>query len=194
MAHGNQETEIKLAVANAQTARRLLRAAGFRVFRRRIFEANLVFDTPNLTLRRNRTLLRVREAGGHATFTFKGVPLAGRHKSREELEMEIPSARTLTQILERLGFEPKFRYEKFRSEYRAAGGSGVATLDETPIGVFMELEGGARWIDQMARKLGFAESAYITLSYSALYLAWCKEHNVTPTHMVFDKRRKKTTP
>jgi len=168
-----------------QTARRLLRAAGFRVFRRRVFEANMVFDTPRLTLRRNRTLLRVREAGGRATLTFKGVPLAGKHKVREELETEIPSARTLSQILERLGYRPAFRYEKFRAEYRAPGGAGIATLDETPIGVYMELEGGARWIDRMARKLGFHESDYITASYASLYLAWCKEHGVTPTNMVF---------
>jgi adenylate cyclase class 2 len=185
MARGKHEIEIKLAVPNVQTARRLLRAAGFRVFRRRVFEANVVFDTPASTLRRNRTLLRVREAGSRATFTFKGVPLAGKHKIREELEMEIPSARTMSQILERLGFGPAFRYEKFRSEYRAPGGAGLATLDETPIGVYMELEGGTRWIDRMARKLGFGESDYITASYSSLYLAWCKERNVTPSNMVF---------
>jgi adenylate cyclase class 2 len=185
MTHTTHEVEIKLAVPNVQTARRLLRAAGFRVFRRRVFEANTVFDTAGLTLRRKRTLLRVREAGGHATLTFKGVPLAGRHKVREELETEIPSARTVSQILERLGFRPVFRYEKFRSEYRAPGGSGLATLDETPVGVYMELEGAARWIDRMARKLGFRESDYITASYSSLYLAWCKEHGVTPANMVF---------
>jgi adenylate cyclase class 2 len=189
MAKGTQETEIKLAVPNVQTARRLLRGAGFRVFRRRVFEVNLVFDTEDLTLRKNRTLLRVREAGGHATFTFKGVPLTGRHKSREELEMEIPSARTMSQILERLGFRPAFRYEKFRSEYRAAGGAGIATLDETPIGVFMELEGTGRWIDRMARKLGFTHDAYITLSYSSLYLAWCNERGATPANMIFPVKR-----
>ena len=188
MAHGNRETEIKLAVANVQTARRLLRAAEFRVFRRRVFEVNLVFDTEDLTLRRNRTLLRVREAGGRATFTFKGVPIQGRHKSREELEMEIPSARTMSQILERLGYRPVFRYEKFRSEYRAPGGSGIATLDETPIGVFLELEGAGRWLDRAARKLGFGSDSYITLSYASLYLAWCQERGTTPSNMVFRRR------
>jgi adenylate cyclase class 2 len=190
MAQGTHETEIKLAVPNVQTARRLLRAAGFRVFRRRVFEVNLVFDTEGLTLRKNRTLLRVREAGGRATFTFKGVPLTGKHKSREELEMEIPSARTMSQILERLGFRPAFRYEKFRSEYRAPAGAGIATLDETPIGVFMELEGAGGWIDRMARKLGFTHNDYITLSYSSLYLTWCRERGTTPANMVFPARRR----
>jgi adenylate cyclase class 2 len=185
MSRGSHETEIKLAVPNVQTARRLLRAAGFRVFRRRVFESNTVFDTQALTLRKNRTLLRVREAGGRVTFTFKGVPLAGKHKSREELEMEVTSARTLSQILERLAFQPVFRYEKYRSEYRAPGGSGVATLDETPVGVYIELEGGARWIDRAARKLGFQESDYITASYASLYFDACKRSGEIPGNLVF---------
>jgi len=185
MSRGTHETEIKLAVANVQAGRRMLRAAGFRVFRRRVFESNVVFDTTAMTLRKSRTLLRVREAGSHSTLTFKGVPVAGKHKSREELETEVVSARTLTQILDRLGFQPAFRYEKYRTEYRAAGGSGTATLDETPIGVYLELEGSPRWIDRMAKKLGFAESDYITLSYSTLYVRWCDAHRKTPAFMTF---------
>jgi adenylate cyclase class 2 len=185
MSRGTHETEIKLAVANVQTGRRLLRAAGFRVFRRRVFESNVVFDTASQTLRKNRTLLRVREAGAHATLTFKGVPLAGKHKTREELESEVVSARTLTLILDRLGFKPAFRYEKYRTEYRAPGGTGTATLDETPIGVYLELEGSPRWIDRMAKKLGFSESDYITLSYGTLYVKWCEARRITPSFMTF---------
>ena len=60
----NRETEIKLAVAGAVAARRKLRAAGFRVTRRRVFEANTVFDTNALSLRKRQELLRLREAGG----------------------------------------------------------------------------------------------------------------------------------
>ena len=51
MSHGTQETEIKLAVKDARSARRLLRTAGFVVSRPRVFEANTVFDTPELSLR-----------------------------------------------------------------------------------------------------------------------------------------------
>jgi len=42
-------------------------------------------------------------------------------------------------------------------------------LDETPLGVFLELEGPARWIDRTARALGFSESDYITDSYAELH-------------------------
>ena len=86
MSKGSHETEIKLAVPDVQSARRMLRRAGFRVTRPRVFEANTVFDTATLTLRKSARLLRVRTAGTVATLTFKGKPVGGRHKSREELE------------------------------------------------------------------------------------------------------------
>ena len=69
MAQGSHETEIKLTVADPKSARRLLLAAGFRVSRKRVFEANTVFDTPGQSLRQGASLLRVREAGGTASLT-----------------------------------------------------------------------------------------------------------------------------
>ena len=167
MSHGTQETEIKLPVKDARSARRLLRMAGFVVSRPRVFEANTVFDTPEQSLRTASRLLRIREAGRVATITYKGVPQVGKHKSREELEIHIDKAAAMTAIVERLGYRPVFRYEKYRTEFHQARRAGVATLDETPIGVFLELEGTPQWIDRTARRLGFQESDYITDSYGA---------------------------
>ena len=185
MRHAAREIEIKLAVSDAKTARRLLRAAGFRVFKRRVFEINAVFDTPEMSMRRAATVLRVRQAGGVATVTYKGPPDVGRHKSREELELEISDARAMGAIMERLGLGPVFRYDKYRTEYRQPGRSGIATLDETPVGVYLELEGAPTWIDRSSRKLGFAEDDYITASYARMYLDWCARSGVRPTDMVF---------
>jgi adenylate cyclase class 2 len=183
------ETEIKLALPEAAAARRLLRAAGFRVFRRRVFEANVVFDTPKLALRGSRRLLRIREAGGRATVTYKGPPLIAKHKTRQELELEISSPRTLTAILEQLGYRPAFRYEKYRTEYHQPGGAGIAMLDETPVGIYLEIEGSPRWIDRTARAMGFEEGDYITASYGRLYLEWCERRGRQPGNMVFPRRR-----
>ena len=191
MAHGSREVEIKLAVPSLQAARRLLRAAGFRVSKRRVFEKNTVFDTPRLGLRNARKLIRVREAGGVSILTYKGAPIASRHKSREELEVEISDAGETAAIIERLGFHPVFRYEKYRTEFRLASGSGVAMLDETPVGIYIELEGTPPWIDRMARKLGFAETDYITASYARLYLERCQRRGVKAGNMVFARRRKR---
>jgi adenylate cyclase class 2 len=185
MAQSSHETEIKLAVPDPKTARRLLTAAGFRVSLRRVFEANTVFDTPERSLRQAANLLRVREAGGTATVTYKGPPVAGRHKSREELEVEMTDAAAMAAILARLGFQPTWRYEKYRTEFRQPRRAGVAMLDETPIGVYLELEGTAPWIDRTARHLGFLETDYITSSYARLYLEWCGRRGRKASYMVF---------
>jgi len=184
------EIEIKLAVPDAKRGQRLLRAAGFRVSKGRVFESNTIFDTPKLALRKSRTLLRVREAGGVRTLTYKGRPDVAKHKSREELEIEISGARAMSIIFERLGFRPAFRYEKYRTEYRQGGSSGFATLDETPVGVYLELEGTPHWIDRTSRKLGFEEKDYITASYARLYLDWCERRGLKPTNMLFAYSRR----
>jgi adenylate cyclase class 2 len=185
MAQSSHETEIKLSVADPKTARRLLLAAGFRVSRPRVFEGNTVFDTPQQSLRQRASLLRLREAGGTATVTCKGRPEPGRHKSREEVELEVADAAAMAAIFARLGFQPIWRYEKYRTEFRQPRRAGVAMLDETPIGVFLELEGTGPWIDRTAGRLGFRETDYITASYGGLYREWCGRRGGTAGDMVF---------
>ena len=182
-----REIEIKLRVGAPRTAGRLLRAAGFHVSRRRVFEDNLILDTPELALRNRGGLLRVRTAGGASTLTYKGPATAGPYKSREELEIEISGAGTALSIFEKLGYRPVFRYQKHRAEYTQRDARGVVTLDETPIGCFLEIEGAPRWIDRTARKLGFRESDYIKESYGALYFQFCAERGLKPGNMVFPR-------
>ena len=190
-----REVEIKLPVASAAAGRRLLRAAGFRVSRRRVFEANTVFDTAGRRLLKAGTLLRVREAGGQGLLTYKGPADPGaKHKSREELETEVADPHMALTILARLEFKPIFRYEKFRTEYCRPGSPGHATLDETPIGSFLELEGPPQWIDRTARALGFSEAAYITASYGRLYLEHCKANRLRPGNMVYETSKSHPKP
>ena len=94
-----REIEVKLRMADPQRAAALLLAHDFRVIHERAFESNILFDTPERALRAERRLLRVREFGGVATFTYKGTPETGRHKSREELETDVADAETLRLML-----------------------------------------------------------------------------------------------
>jgi adenylate cyclase class 2 len=183
--NNNREIEIKLPLRDLEDGRRRLREAGFRIAKRRVFEENTIFDTPKLKLRQGQCVVRVRTAGRHAKFTYKGAPEPSRHKQREELEIGISSAETMSAILERLDLRPVFRYQKYRTELRQTAGGGVATLDETPVGVYLELEGSPAWIDRTAKKLGYSEAQYITLSYAGLYLAWCKKNGCPRGDMVF---------
>jgi adenylate cyclase class 2 len=190
MARDQHETEIKIPIADAAAAARRLRRAGFRVSRRRVFEANTVFDTPERTLRGSGRLLRLRTAGSLVTVTYKGPATVGRHKSREELEFGATDAATAAAIFERLGFHPGFRYEKYRTEYKRPGRrTGIAMIDHTPIGDFLELEGSPEWIDRTARELGFSHDDYDTRSYGALYLEWSRQRGLGPADMVFRKSR-----
>ena len=185
MSRGTQEIEIKLAVKDARSARRSLREAGFVVSQPRVFEANTVFDTQDFSLRSSSRLLRIREAGKVATVTYKGAPQPGRHKSREELELKIDNAAAMMAIVERLGYQRAFRYEKYRTEFHQLRRAGIAMLDETPVGVYLELEGTPHWIDRTARRLGFQESDYITASYGRVYLDWCAANGRQPGDMTF---------
>jgi adenylate cyclase, class 2 len=164
----NVETEIKLALENALHGKRLLKRAGFGLRKRRALEENTLFDTARGDLRRAGTALRIRQTRGQVILTYKGPLRPGKHKSREELEIEIGDAALGARILGRLGFEPVFNYRKFRTEYAAKTG-GIICLDETPAGCFLELEGPPRWIDQTRRALGFRASDAITASYIQLY-------------------------
>ena len=184
----NLEVEIKLALADDLSAiQQILRGAKLQITKARIFESNLVFDTPDLGLRKNRELIRIRRVGANSILTYKGPPQLGEHKTREEIETAVADPAQLELIFLRLGYQPTFRYEKFRTEFGRLGEPGVVTLDETPIGNFLEIEGDPLWIDHLANELGFSKPAYLTQSYASLYRAYCEKHSLPPTNMVFAK-------
>ncbi len=180
-----QEVEVKIAAISAASLRKKLRTAGFRVRRSRLLEQNLALDDPRGNVRGKGLLLRVRRAGAKVIVTYKGPVAGGIHKRREEQEFQASDFDACMAVFAGLELRPTFRYEKYRAEYDRAGEPGHVTVDETPIGVFMELEGPARWIDATAKDLGFSRADYITASYTALYLVWCREHKITPGDMVF---------
>jgi len=182
------ETEIKVRVgsngkAGVAKARALLRRHGFTITTPRVFEQNLVLDDEPGTLRGRGMLLRVRAAGRVVTCTFKGPETPGRHKRREEREFGASDLKSCIAVFEALGFREVFRYEKYRTEFARGSEPGLVTLDETPVGNFMEMEGPARWIDHTAKALGFSREVYITDSYGKLYEDWCAARNLVPKDM-----------
>ncbi|HWF07982.1 MAG TPA: class IV adenylate cyclase [Bryobacteraceae bacterium] len=184
------EVEIKLRIETAARARALMRRHGFAVIAPRVFEQNLVLDDERGSLRAGGMLLRVRRAGKTGapfvvTCTFKNPEMPGRHKRRGEREFRASDFDACVGIFASLGFREKFRYEKYRTEYRRQSDPGHITVDETPIGVFMELEGPARWIDRTAKEIGFSRADYVMDSYGRLYEAWCAAHGVAVKDMRF---------
>ncbi|HZQ56139.1 MAG TPA: class IV adenylate cyclase [Bryobacteraceae bacterium] len=180
------ETEVKIRLSNSAGMASRLTGAGLKLSVPRQFEANTLYDTKEQNLRQRGMILRLREVGEKNVITWKGPGTPGRHKSRAELETQVESLQALSQILGQLGYLPSFRYEKFRTEFSdPANPAGTVTLDETPIGDFLELEGPGDWIDRTAKQLGFSERDYVLESYGTLYLAHCERRGLQPGNMVF---------
>ena len=185
------ETEIKLSVANVREIKRRLAGLRFVIRERRHLERNFLFDFPDLRLRKSGSVIRLRHEGKRNVLTFKGAPIQSRnYKIRREIETVIADAGPMREILESVGLRETFSYEKFRTTYASNRKSetlsgGLVMFDETPIGNFLELEGPKRWIDEVARRLGFRRPDYILASYVSLYLAHCLEEGKKPGNMVF---------
>jgi len=177
------EREIKLRVDNAEVARAAVAAAGATPLRGRRLQEDCLLDTADELLRRQRSVLRIRMEAGKSLLTFKGPVQPSSMKLREELETVVGDGTLLLCIFEALGFHVWFRYEKYRQEF--AKDDVIVAIDETPIGTFVELEGGEHGIVSAARALGRGQADYLTDSYRGLFLQYCHERGVTATDMLF---------
>jgi adenylate cyclase, class 2 len=188
------EVEVKLRyAASAGAAQSMIESHGYSLVEPRALESDRVFDRQDGELRRSDQLLRLRKTGARAMITYKGPSRRERHKSREEIEFDVSDAAALTEVLERLGYAPRFHYEKYRAKFAGPGEPGFITIDETPIGVFLELEGPPVWIDATAERLGFSPSEYLTSSYSSLYGEYRRSNPDAPVDMTFlDERDRRT--
>jgi adenylate cyclase class 2 len=184
-----KEVEIKFQVANAARLVRKMKALRFRLKTSRTHEMNTLYDFRGQPLRRRGEVLRLRKYGPTWTLTHKAKGKTARHKSRVETETTLTDGAKAEAIFRSLGLQPVFRYEKFRAEWQDSKGHLV--LDQTPIGTYAELEGPARWIDAMAKKLGLKRQDYITQTYSELFAAWKRRTGSEAKEMTFrDVKRK----
>lgn len=182
---GYTETEVKIRLGSLEEGLEKLKSAGLEVRKARIFEANAMYDLPGGVLKSQGKALRLRRAGDVVILTLKGKAAGGVYKSRPEVETPIADAAAGDAILQGLGYQVVFRYEKYRTEFGREGEAGVVTLDETPIGTFLEVEGEPGWIDHVANELGFTVASYLTGSYGRLYLEHCRRCGDAPQDMVF---------
>jgi adenylate cyclase class 2 len=177
------EREIKLQFDSPDEARAAILAAGAAPLKCRRLQEDALFDTNDESLRRRGCALRVRSESGRSLLTFKGPVQPSRMKTREEHETVVGDGDVLTRVLESIGLHVWFRYQKFREEFAAE--DATIALDETPIGTFVEIEGGERAIEQMARALGRTESDYVLDSYRGLFLQRRERLGLTGADMMF---------
>jgi adenylate cyclase class 2 len=212
-----KEIEIKLKIRDASALRRALKRLHARPVGSAsgcVHEWNVIFDTPQGGLAKHGQLLRIRietpegkskSRNGakkkRIVLTFKrpvtgemaGPEVAedrGRHKIREEIEVEVADAAVLSKVFEGLGMRGWFRYEKYRTTFSLPGTKAWAKgllieLDETPIGTFVELEGPPAAIDRAAKELGYSKRDYILKNYLVLYVEECRRLRKVPNDLVF---------
>jgi adenylate cyclase class 2 len=176
------EVEIKFVIHNLDGLRKRLREVGFHEETPPTHEFNTLYDHLG-RMRSQGEVLRIRKYGDTWTVTHKSKGKDAKHKTRTELETSVKDGEMLDQIFQAIGYEPRFRYEKFRSEW--SDGQGHVVLDETPIGTLGEIEGAPDWIDRIADLLGIKESDYINKSYAELFRDWTRQNKSKAQNMTF---------
>jgi adenylate cyclase class 2 len=171
------EQEIKFIEVDFHALRAALQEAGFD-FQSRYFERNAVLDDAEGSLRAGGNLLRLRSADT-CTLTVKLAVGSGESenlKQMDERETEVGNFEAMLSILEGLGFQPSFWYEKIRESWRL--GRVEVDLDVLPFGEFVEIEGPQEEIEVAVGRLGLKGHASTVENYHELNLAYRKEHGL----------------
>jgi adenylate cyclase, class 2 len=163
-----QEIEVKFYTPDLVSIESRLQAAGYSLGEPRVHEFNLRFDTPDRALTGAQRILRLRkDRQVHLTYKGPGIDEEGVRK-RHELEVTVSSFETCRAVLEALGYEVSFIYEKYRTTYQLQ--EILVALDETPFGNFVEVEGpSSEKIREAARQLGLDWDERILHSYIFLF-------------------------
>ncbi len=172
------EVELKFQIENIEELEGRILKAGGRKAEDFVFEDNLLFDTEENRLMGKGSALRLRKRGERCWLTYKGPVLSDpEFKVREELEVRVEDFEKTRGILERIGFRVKFRYQKYTAKYII--GKVVLSLDRTPIGDFVELEGERDEVQKVRQLLELSGADPVRKDYIAL----AKEKGLT--QMVF---------
>ena len=185
-----REIEVKLRLDGIEPLARA--GCSLQIEAPRHFEDNWLLDTPESALGRQAAILRVRSAAGKGAITYKAKPPAdapaSQFKERVEIETVVADPESAVALFEELGYRKWFRYQKYRTTWQVGTPGGArlhAMLDETPIGVFLELEGAEEAIAEAVRLLGVSPAEYILDSYLALQIEACRRRGHDLEDMLF---------
>lgn len=181
---GTVEREVKLRFGSVEQARDAVLAVGATPLLGRRLQEDALLDTDDESLRRRRCVLRIRIENGKSRITFKGPVQPSLVKVRDEFETVVGDGEVLLRIFEELGFHVWFRYQKYREEF--AHEDVIVAIDETPVGVFVEIEGSEPGISAMADALGRSAADYILDSYRGLFLLLREEYGLGGPDMLFE--------
>ena len=163
----DQEIEVKFLLKDYSALMQKISDLQLPCSQDRIHEFNLRYDSPDGKLVAQRQVLRLRK-DTQARLTFKGPGIMEQDVlTRKEIEVVVSDFDATNRLLQALGYQVVMMYEKFRANYLMD--NLVLSVDETPLGLFIELEGESpAQVRKAADALGLDWDARINLSYSAL--------------------------
>lgn len=159
-----KEIEAKFYLPQLDELRARIDFLGGHLATGRILERNLRFDTSDRDLSNEHSLLRLRQDRS-AVLTYKH---AVSNEERTEIEVIVDDFDTTKILLEMLGFEVFFIYEKYRETYTLEPCSIM--LDELPFGFFVEIEGNSLDdVKQMSSELDLSWKKRVKKNYLSLF-------------------------
>ncbi|MFA5612717.1 MAG: class IV adenylate cyclase [Anaerolineaceae bacterium] len=163
----DQEIEVKFLLKDLTALIQKIDQLNLSCTQKRVHEFNLRYDLPDGHLVAKKQVLRLRQ-DTQALLTFKGPGVLDEGVLlRKEIEVSVSDFDTARRLLEALGYQVIMMYEKYRANYLMDG--VILSVDETPFGLFIELEGESpAQVKSAASLLGLDWRQRINLSYSAL--------------------------
>jgi adenylate cyclase class 2 len=178
------ETELKFYFTDLPLIRQRIIDLGAQS-RGRFFENNVRFEDPHQTLRKKKSLLRLRR-DQKVKLTHKSTPSEenNQFKIMKELEVEVSDFDTMHLILEALGFHHEQVYEKWRETLVLD--QTQFCLDSMPYGNFLEIEGQKQNIKTFAAQLGLQWDQRILLNYLHIFEILQNKLNLNFSDVTFD--------
>jgi adenylate cyclase class 2 len=184
MPNQNKELEVKFYIVNMEMVGNYIKSSGGVLVQPRTHEYNLLFDTLGGRLHQNRQILRLRQdIDCYLTFKGPGFSKEGVY-ARKEVEISVSDFDLAKAFLEALDYEVTMIYEKYRTKYDFD--EVQVTIDEMPIGDFIEVEGpDGDKIRTVSKQLGLSWGKRILDSYDTLFLAVCDSLGMGIADMTF---------
>lgn len=180
-----EEIEVKFIIDDLAAMRQRILAMGANLKSPRTYEDNVTFDTTDRQLKHQGRLLRLRR-DQHNIVTYK-EPGPTKHqdfKVLREYEVHVSDFAQMHTILEKIGLRPALRYEKYRETFTYK--NAELLLDETPCGIFLEIEGPQESIRNLAAQLGIDFKTRLTAGYGEIFEAICTTYDLQLTDITFD--------
>lgn len=161
------ETEIKFYIADLSSIRQRIVEMGA-YSNGRSFESNIRFEDRHKNLKKQKSLLRLRQ-DRKVRLTYKSTPPEDndQFKILKELEVEVSDFDTMHHILEALGYHREQVYEKKR-ETLVLDRTHFC-LDSMPFGNFLEIEGPKQDIRKFTVRLELAWNQRILMNYLEIF-------------------------